>query len=432
MKSRRAYREDPASSSPAVAPAAAGERLAADALTILHANGAESERTQARADQLSASLSDRLELDLGWGRSELTGSSTASRLVIAAAPSNIGMNRVLAVDNAIDAFTAGNATITATQEAVRRAAALPAANLALFALAAATGASGLALIFGVRRWEPVAVIVVSAALGAVVRRLLGRVGASNYWQVGAAALIAGLLGSAAVNLGISSELRLAVVCPCMILVPGPHLLNGAFDLAALRIPLGLSRLTFATVTLLSIGAGLLVGLAIGGATLIPTPAGREIPVLLDAAAAGVVAVCYGVFYSAPLRILVWPLVVGAAVHAVHWVAISVWHWESYLAAGLASFIAAVVLIPASRRFGVPFAAVGFASVVSLMPGVLIFRVLDGLAVLQGSTGEAAQRLLVETVNNANEAFLTVFALAVGVLLPAFVYDRLTGARRARS
>ena len=59
MKSRREYREDPASSSPAVAPAAAGERLAADALTILHANGAESERTQARADQLSASLSDR-------------------------------------------------------------------------------------------------------------------------------------------------------------------------------------------------------------------------------------------------------------------------------------------------------------------------------------------------------------------------------------
>ncbi|GIT79432.1 hypothetical protein LLS1_11010 [Leifsonia sp. LS1] len=404
-----------------------GERLAADALETLHANGAESHRTRARADQLSSALGEPIELDLGWNRSEVTAAS-GSRIVFRTPPSNLGMNRVLAVDRAIDALAAGRTDPAAAYEAVRRAAALPAANLALFVLACAAGASCLAVIFGVRRWEPIAVIVVSAALGAVVRRLLGRAGASPFWQVGAAALIASVLGAAAVDMGFSSELRLAVVCPCMILVPGPHLLNGAFDLAGLRIPLGVSRLTFAAVTLLSIGAGLVIGLTIGGANLIPEPGGREVPVLLDAVAAGVVAVCYGVFYSAPVRILYWPLLVGGAVHALRWTAITVWHWDSALAAALACLLAAGVLLPASRRFGVPFAAVGFASVVSLMPGVLIFRVLDGLTVLQRSSGEAAQRLLVEIVQDATEAGLTVFGMAVGILIPAFVYNRIRAAR----
>ncbi|MCS5497709.1 threonine/serine exporter family protein [Cnuibacter physcomitrellae] len=454
MSDRRDTRQGAASpsSSAAVtttATAADEERLVADALATLHANGAESDRTRARAAQLSAALGRSVTADLGWNRSTITigprridadsGGGTAREpdpddgvaLVRRSAPSALGMNRVLGVDRAIDGLSDRTLTLDAASAAVRGAAALRPANLLLFTAACVVGACCLAIIFGVSRWEPLAVIAVSAGVGAVLRRGLAAWGASNFWQVGLAALVAGVLGSLAVDVGFSSDLRLAVVCPCMILVPGPHILNGSFDLAALRLPLGLSRLTFATVTLLSIGAGLIVGLAAGGAALVPDPAGREIPVLLDAVAAGVVAVCYGVFYSAPLRILYWPLLVGAAVHALRWVALTVWQWESWLAAGLACLVAGAVLVPISTRFRVPFAAVGFASVVSLMPGVIIFRALDGLATLSSVTGPDAAQLLVQTVDNANEAWLTVFAMTLGLLVPVSLYAHLER-RRVRS
>lgn len=429
----------PSSSAAAAGTAAAEERFVADALAVLHADGAESHRTRARARQLAAALERPVSIDLGWSRSTITvgepgaaaDPDAGTALVRRASPSSVAMNRVLAVDRAIDGISDRSLTLKAAGAAVRRAAALPPANLLIFTAACVVGACCLAVIFGVSRWEPLVVIAVSAGIGAVLRRGLAAWGASNFWQVGLAALVAGVLGSIAVDVGFSSDLRLAVVCPCMILVPGPHILNGSFDLAGLRIPLGLSRLTFAMITLLSIGAGLIVGLAAGGADLVADPAGREIPVLLDAVAAGVVAVCYGIFYSAPLRILFWPLLVGAAVHALRWVALTVWGWESWLAAGLACLVAGAVLIPVSTRFRVPFAAVGFASVVSLMPGVVIFRALDGLATLSTTTGADAAQLLVQTVDDANVAWLTIFAMTIGLLVPVSFYAHLEK-RRVRT
>jgi len=50
-----------------------------------------------------------------------------------------------------------------------------------------------------------------------------------------------------VRYNLSSSLRLVAVCPCVILVPGPHVLNGAMDLIAARINLGASRLVHATL-----------------------------------------------------------------------------------------------------------------------------------------------------------------------------------------
>ncbi|SMQ73753.1 threonine/serine exporter family protein [Agreia sp. VKM Ac-1783] len=435
------------SSEAASAEAADGEQLLVDAIAALHGNGAGSERSEERAAQLEAALGVEGRLDLGWNTSSidlearaLSSLDTAASVPLdqprttlrfAATPSAVAMNRVLAVDRAINEFSSSTTTLATARKAVAQAATLKPANIFLFAAACAVGASCLAIIFGIHHVQTVLLIAASSVAGAFLRRGIGRLGGSNFWQVGVAALLAGLLGAIATNSDISSSLRLAAVCPCMILVPGPHLLNGSLDLAALRIPLGLARLTFATLTLLSIAAGLLAGLTLGGAELVVDPAGRDIPLWLDAGAAGIVAVCYGIFYSAPLRILIWPFAVGAAVHALRWVALDIWHLESYVGAGLACLVAATILLPVSRRFQLPFSAIGFASVVSLMPGVLIFRSLAGLAQLQTATGTTAEHLLVSTINDANVAWLTVFAMAIGFILPAGVYGWIRH-RSARS
>ena len=214
------------------------------------------------------------------------------------------MNRVTATLRTIEAIYEGRIAGTEAKEALAAASRRPPSNLYLFILACFAGASALALIFGAIHPQSVALIALSAATGALLRRGLARFGTSSFLQVFAAALLAGLIGALAVRWQIRSALRLVAVCPCMILIPGPHILNGTLDLAALRIPLGSSRLGFAMLTVFSICAGLLIGLALSGSDLPASEPGRQVPLWLDTIAAGVAAASYGIFFSMPLRMLV--------------------------------------------------------------------------------------------------------------------------------
>jgi hypothetical protein len=64
------------------------------------------------------------------------------------------------------------------------------------------------------------------------------ISANPFIQSFCAALLAGAVGAVVVDLQLSTMKRRVAVCPCMVLVPGPHLLNGAIDLARARIALG--------------------------------------------------------------------------------------------------------------------------------------------------------------------------------------------------
>ena len=142
------------------------------------------------------------------------------------------------------------------------------------------------MIFGVEHLEAVVLIGASAAMGAALRRFVSRYSTNALLQPLGAALLAGVVGALAVRYQLSLALRLVAVCPCMILVPGPHVLNGMSDLAANRIHLGASRLVYAGLVVLAISAGLLLGLGVLGVSLPVGEPGRAVPLWLDTIAAG--------------------------------------------------------------------------------------------------------------------------------------------------
>ena len=61
----------------------------------------------------------------------------------------------------------------------------------------------------------------------------------------------------------------------MVLVPGPHFLNGALDLINGRLELGAARLIYAGLIVVAISVGLLLGLALFGVSLPTDPAPRR-------------------------------------------------------------------------------------------------------------------------------------------------------------
>jgi uncharacterized membrane protein YjjB (DUF3815 family) len=338
------------------------------------------------------------------------------------------MRRVSAAMRAIDRAEDGPLDRRKVRQALADAASRGSSSTLAFIVACATGAAALSVVFGVNDLRTIVLVAVSAALGGALRRLLGRLGIGVPAQAFTAAMVAGLGGALAAHLGLGEAVALAAVCPAMVLVPGPPILSGAMDLLALRMTLGLARLGYATLVLGAIAAGLVLGLGLGGQTLPLSSTDVRVALYADVLAAGVAAASYPVYFSMPYRMIGWPVGAGMVAHAAHWWSITVWHASLAVAALVSCLVVGTALAPIAYLLRIPFAAIGFAAVVALVPGMYVFRTLAGLVQL---TSNASPALLTATASNGAIAALVVAGMAIGLAVPNHIRNAVLARRTTR-
>jgi uncharacterized membrane protein YjjP (DUF1212 family) len=400
---------------------ASAEELALISLSarLLFENGQSTEKVVSAIDQLADALGFRATVFPRWGElTVLIKDGSGSRYeILAAAPAGVDMRKVAATIGVIDDVCDGCLDAAAARSALETIARFPPVSITRFALLAAAGAAALGVIFGATHPFSLLLIAISAGAGAWLRRWLATISRNLFVQPLCAALLAGVIGAIAVRLQLSSALRLVAVCPCMILVPGPHLLNGTVDLARARIALGASRVAYAGVIILMICTGLLTGLSFASVNLPASAPSYPVPLGYDVIAAGVAVAAYGAFFAMPWRMLPIPAAIGMLAHASRWAMISLAGASVQTGALVACLIVGIVITPIADRLRLPFAAFAFASVVSLIPGVYLFRMAAGLVDLVTLGPNASADVLLNTIADGATAMLVILAMAIGLILP---------------
>jgi len=390
---------------------------------VLHDNGQTTGETKEATERLGKDLGLNTEVILGWSEIYLQSADEEKRQlsVAAASPTGVDMDRVSSVMQAIDEVSTKKATPAVLEKSIITISHAPAAPTWLFTLAAAGGAVGLSVIFGVQHILSVVLIALSAGAGALIRRELAKYTSNPFLQPFCAALLAGIIGAVAVLYGLSTSLRLIAVVPCMVLVPGPPVLNGMIDLIQARVSLAVSRLVYAGFIILAISSGLLLTLTLLNVSLPVEASGQSVVIWADVLAAGIAAAAYSIFYSTPPRMIEWPIAVGMVAHALRYETLA-FGGNVVTGAFVASLFVGLIMTPIARRRHMPFAAIGFASVVSMIPGVYLFRLASGLLQLANGSNTTLQ-LLGGIAYDGATAIGIILAIGFGLVVPKIVIDR---------
>jgi uncharacterized membrane protein YjjP (DUF1212 family) len=397
------------------------------AARLLYANGQATRSVIAPVERVGRSVGYSVALFASWGelilRLEAVDQPKTKIIAIECVPVDVDMNKVIETVKVLDEVSARRLDVIGASAALNEIARLGPTSTLRFAGLAGAGAAALAVIFGGAVTFSLSLIALSAAAGAVLRRFIAARGGTALPQVLGAALLSGLVAASAARFLRGADETLLALCPCMVLMPGPHFLNAALDFAHLRIALGQARFVYAALLTLLIGVGLIAGLSLGQQSLAPPGPAATTPLAFDVLAAGIAVAAYGTFFSMPWRALPLPVAIGMLAHASRWLALD-WGANDPLGTFIACLIVGTLATPIANRLHFPFAAFAFASVVSLLPGAYFFHMTAELLAVMDVAAHGDVQLLMTTFVDGATAGAILVAMALGLSLPKLLLESL--------
>jgi uncharacterized membrane protein YjjP (DUF1212 family) len=284
-------------------------------------------------------------------------------------------------------------------------------------------AASLARLFG-SDWPTFWVSWLAGSIGMWLRQVLGRHEFNLFFIPFAAALLSGVIGGAAVLLGVSATPALCLVAPGMIIVPGVPLVNAVQDMIKNHMTVGIARLGLGGLVTLAIAFGLYVATVITGAK-IPVDAPQQLlSVPEDALFSALAALGYLFLFNVPARIAWAGVVCGVASHTLRTLCL---HLRIDIVTGtlLGALVVGFLAQGFARQFRAPAVAFAFPGIVAMVPGAFAFRAFIGVLQIVQTGTAAATALMTETLALTVTCILMVAAIAVGVAAPLILIKRGT-------
>jgi uncharacterized membrane protein YjjP (DUF1212 family) len=337
---------------------------------------------------------------------------------------NVNMAAVTAVSNVLGEVEAGHWRLSEAQKELDDVEdRSPVYGRWLIVFALGLTAASLARLFG-GDWPTFWVSWLAGSLGMWLRQVLGRRGFNPFFIPFAAALLSGVIGGAAVLLGVSATPALCLVAPGMIIVPGVPLVNALQDMIKNHMTVGVARLGLGSLITLAITFGLFAAMTLTGAKIPVEAPLRLLPIPEDALFSALAALGYLFLFNVPARIAWACVVCGVASHTARTLCL---HLGVDIVSGTLIGALAVGFLAQgfARHFRAPAVAFAFPGVVAMIPGAFAFRAVIGCLQIVHAGAAAATALVTETLALAATCLLMVAAIAVGIVAPLILLTKRT-------
>jgi uncharacterized membrane protein YjjB (DUF3815 family) len=245
-----------------------------------------------------------------------------------------------------------------------------------------------------------------------------------------AAFIGAVLGGIAIRLGWTSTPGLVLIVPSLMLIPGPHLINGLLDLIDNFLPMSVARLGLAVGITMVAALGIVLGMEL---TLSGAPVAEQgvktghLNVISDMLLAGAVTCGFAIFYNAAWAHIGAAVIGGMVGHGLRFLSQEA-GCRLEVATFLGGLAVGVVAALIGRSYRIPFAVVAFAGAVTMIPGLQMYRALGGTLQLAQLKNTAELSTIGGILGDASQACLVVSALALGLIVAARAVQLLAGER----
>ena len=251
---------------------------------------------------------------------------------------------------------------------------------------------------------------------------------NTYVCTALAATLATLVAFVSLSWPLSSTPWYPMVACTLFLVPGVHLINAVDDFLNNYLISGLARLLHGSLTVVAMTFGIVFAL-----TLCKKPEITELAIMPQSLyfsqgiAAALAALGFAIIFNVPKRLLaIAALGSSIAVCLRNFLAISCQiplTEATFVGAAAVSIVGFILL----KSFHAPFFVITIPAVIPLIPGVLLYRLLyDVILINQLTPGE-----LLVGLQNGIEGALIILAISLGVTLPDVVAHQFIEHRKQK-
>ena len=287
------------------------------------------------------------------------------------------------------------------------------------ALGAGFACGGFCKLFG-SDWLAFFYTAVCAALGFGIRRLCNRWGFNSYAGIAISACSATVLAFSTQYLPLSATPWHPVIACALFIVPGIPLINSIDDLLNNYIVSGSTR----AMNTLLMGASMTFGIVIAIRLLHITDF-TSLNIIPDsiyishALAAAISAIGFSIIFNVPRRLL--PAAAAGGIISVclrNFFALEL-GMDQAAASFIGSAAVGILSLRAIHWFHAPNHVIAIPSVIPLIPGVLLYRLL--FAVINITNSDTAD--LIAGFRSGVEAMLILAAIAIGIAIPNIFLSR---------